>query len=235
MGWPSPEARCAAFAPNQPFAGPQSGMANSFRGGSDALTGTLMSRSFRPSKKYIHVRLAGTRFSPVREHPSLLGVTIFATGRYPKAVSGDGDGILKWKTITLLEEIGQVCNLEIADRRTDGHIIVDKIVFSDSKTPPLDPPDPRVLAMLASPNLRSANDLGIAYERLFQETPDLAWTPDESLESNSALLPEADRARFEELRGKRTSLEGALPLNPSVCLRLKTTRTTSEFLCEAII
>ncbi len=189
-------------------------MANSFRGGSDKLTGTLMSPSFRPSKKYIHVRLAGTKFSPVREHPSLLGVTIFATGRYPKAVSGDGDGILKWKTITLLEEIGQVCNLEIADRRTDGHIVVDKIVFSDSKTPPLDPPDSRVLAMLAGPNLQSADDLAAAYERLFAQSPDLAWKPGESLETDAALLPDADRARFDKLRGERTSLEAALPSEP---------------------
>ena len=203
-----------SVAPNQSFAGSLSGMANSFRGGSDKLTGTLMSRSFRPTKKYIHVRLAGTRFSPVREHPSLLGVTIFATGRYPKAVSGDGDGVLKWKTITLLEEIGQVCNLEIADRRTDGHVVVDKIVFSDSKTPPLDPPDPRVLAALASPNLQSADDLAAAYERLFLDSPDLARAPNESLESAAALLAEADRTRLKELQRERATLEAALPTEP---------------------
>ena len=57
-------------------------------------------------------------------------------------MAGDGDGILRWKTISLHEEIGQICNLEIADRRTDGHIIVDKIVFSDSKEPPADAPEP---------------------------------------------------------------------------------------------
>ncbi len=123
-------------------AGPIGGRANSFRDGSDKLMGTLTSRSFVPTKHYIHVRLAGTKFSPVREHPSLLAVTIFANGRYPKGVAGDGDGILRWKTITLHEEIGQICNLEIADRRTDGHIIVDKIVFSDSKEPPADAPEP---------------------------------------------------------------------------------------------
>jgi hypothetical protein len=122
-------------------AGPIGGMANSLRGGSDKLMGTLTSRSFVPSKLYIHVRLAGTKFSPVREHPSLLAVTIFANGRYPKGVSGDGDGTLRWKTITLHEEIGQLCTLEIADRRTDGHIIVDRIVFSDSKQPPADAPE----------------------------------------------------------------------------------------------
>src|SRR5207237_1554031 len=57
-------------------AGPIGGMANSFRGGSDKLMGTLTSKSFVPTKQYIHVRLAGTKFSPVREHPSLLAVTI---------------------------------------------------------------------------------------------------------------------------------------------------------------
>ena len=128
--------------------GPIGGMANSFRAGSDKLMGTLTSKSFVPSKQYIHVRLAGTKFSPVREHPSLLAVTIFANGRYPKGVAGDGDGMLRWKTIALHEEIGQLCNLEIADRRTDGHIIVDRIVFSDSKQPPADPPEPVVVEPL---------------------------------------------------------------------------------------
>ena len=129
-------------------AGPIAGMANSFRGGSDKLMGTLTSKSFVPTKQYIHVRLAGTKFSPVREHPSLLAVTIFANGRYPKGVAGDGDGMLRWKTISLHEEIGQLCNLEIADRRTDGHIIVDRIVFSDSKQPPADAPEPVVVEPL---------------------------------------------------------------------------------------
>ena len=133
-------------------AGPIGGMANSFRGGSDKLMGTLTSRSFVPTKQYIHVRLAGTKFSPVREHPSLLAVTIFANGRYPKGVAGDGDGILRWKTIALHEEIGQLCNLEIADRRTDGHIIVDRIVFSDSKQPPADAPEPVAVEALPAPD-----------------------------------------------------------------------------------
>ena len=121
-------------------AGPLNGMANSWRAGADKLMGTLTSGLFRPTKLYIHVHLAGTKFSPVREHPSILAVTIFANGRYPKGVAGDGDNKLRWKTITLHEEIGQLCYLEIADRRTDGHIIVDKIVFSDSKEPPPDDP-----------------------------------------------------------------------------------------------
>jgi hypothetical protein len=116
--------------------GTVNGMIDSRRGGLDKPMGTMISKSFVPTKKYIHVRLAGTKFNPVREHPSLLAVTIFANGRYPKGVAGDGDGKLRWKTITLHEEIGQICHLEIADRRTDGHIVVDRIVFSDSKEPP---------------------------------------------------------------------------------------------------
>jgi hypothetical protein len=82
------------------------------------------------------VRLAGSKFTPTREDPSQLAVTIFAPGRYPKGVAGDGDRKLRWKTIALKEEINQVCHLEIADRRRDGHIVVDAIVFSDSKQPP---------------------------------------------------------------------------------------------------
>jgi hypothetical protein len=215
-----------SIPPNQAFSGPLSGMANSFRGGSDRPTGTLMSRSFRPSKLYIHVRLAGTKFSPVREHPSLLAVTIFANGRYPKGVAGDGDGILKWKTITLHEEVGQICNLEIADRRTDGHIVVDKIVFSDSREPPIDPPNARIVEMLEAPGLASVEDLAAAYQRLYlqvlsarqedAEAQSLAasLSPGDALESDASLLADADRRRLEELRRERASLDAALSDEP---------------------
>jgi hypothetical protein len=120
------------------FAETRNGWLDSSRGASNALTGIMVSRSFVPKKKYIHVRVAGTKFSPVREEPSLLAVTIFAPGRYPKGVAGAGDRKLRWRTITLHEEINQVCHLEIADRQRDGHIVVGDIVFSDDKTPPPD-------------------------------------------------------------------------------------------------
>ncbi|MGH9723008.1 MAG: PSD1 and planctomycete cytochrome C domain-containing protein [Bryobacteraceae bacterium] len=120
------------------FAEAGGGRLDSSRGVSDKLTGIMVSGSFIPTKRYIHVRVAGTRFNPVREEPSLLAVTIFAPGRYPKGVAGDGDRKLRWKTIPLKEEVNQVCHLEIADRRRNGHIAVDAIVFSDSKEPPQD-------------------------------------------------------------------------------------------------
>ena len=179
-------------------AGPIGGMANSFRGGSDKLMGTLMSRSFRPTKQYIHVRLAGTKFSPVREHPSLLAVTIFANGRYPKGVAGDGDGILRWKTITLHEEIGQVCNLEIADRRTDGHIIVDKIVFSDSKEPP---------SSRRSDRMPDLVEISAAYQHLSVQAPS---TPSASLAPRSC-RESGDAGCSRTISRKSTRSRGALP------------------------
>jgi len=112
------------------------GRLDSSRGVSSQLTGIMVSRSFVPAKKYMHVRLAGTRFNPVREEPSLLAVTMFAAGRYPKGVAGDGSGNFLWKTVTLKEEVNQVCHLEIADRKKDGHIAVDAIVFSNRRDPP---------------------------------------------------------------------------------------------------
>jgi len=118
------------------FARDVHGRLDSSRGVSDQLTGIMISRSFVPTKRYIHVRVAGTKFTPVREEPSLLAVTIFAPGRYPKGVAGNGDRTLRWKTITLKEEINQVCHLEIADRMRDGHLAVDAIVFSNLKEPP---------------------------------------------------------------------------------------------------
>jgi Protein of unknown function (DUF1553)/Protein of unknown function (DUF1549)/Planctomycete cytochrome C len=207
-------------------AGPVGGTANSYRGGSEKLMGTLMSKSFRPTRRYIHVRLAGTKFSPVRERPSLLAVTIFANGRYPKGVAGDGDDILKWKTITLQEEIGQICNLEIADRRTDGHLIVDKIVLSDTKEPPLDPPDLRVAQMLASPTIASMENLLSAYRQLYRQVvtapPDdvesqslaASLAPAEGIEQTAQRLGADDQQRLQELLSQKASLEAALPNEP---------------------
>ncbi len=132
------------------FAGQPGGRLDSSRGVSDKLTGILVSRSFVPTTRYIHVRLAGTKFSPVREEPSQLAVTIFAPGRYPKGVAGNGDRTLRWKTITLKEEINQVCHMEIADRRRDGHIVVDAIVMSNLKEPPAS--ETETLAALPAPS-----------------------------------------------------------------------------------
>jgi len=121
------------------FAERTHGRLDSSRGRSNQLTGIMVSRSFVPTRRYIHVRVAGSKFNPVREEPSLLAVTIFAPGRYPKGVAGQGDRKFRWKTITLKEEINQICHLEIADRQRDGHIVVDAIVMSNSKEPPANP------------------------------------------------------------------------------------------------
>jgi hypothetical protein len=133
----------AAFAPGDGVYGDgrESTWIDSSRGATNKLAGIMVSRSFVPTRKYIHVRVAGTKYTPVREEPSQLAVTIFAPGRYPKGVAGNGDRKLRWRTITLHEEINQVCHLEIADRRLDGHIAVGAIVFSDDKEPPPDIPE----------------------------------------------------------------------------------------------
>ena len=131
---------------------PEGAAIDSSRGATNKLTGIMVSRSFVPLKKYIHVRVAGTKYNPVREEPSQLAVTLFAPGRYPKGVAGSGDRRMRWRTITLHEEINQVCHLEIADRRTDGHIAVAAIVFSNSKEPPPDPAEvlPELRAQFAA-------------------------------------------------------------------------------------
>ncbi len=146
------------------FKGQSPGLIDSSRHASDKLTGILISRSFLPTKKYIHVRLAGTKFNPVREEPSLLAVTIFAAGRYPKGVAGDGDRTLRWKTITLKEEINQVCHLEIADRQRDGHLAVDAIIFSDEKAPPTSPAESLEPVATASLDLPEEPFARVTYE-----------------------------------------------------------------------
>ena len=39
----------------------------------------------------------------------------------------------------MTKEIGRICYFEIVDRSRNGHIAVDRIVFSDSQEPPADP------------------------------------------------------------------------------------------------
>src|SRR5437867_6248703 len=155
--------------PNQSLRAYQGqGMANSFRGGSEKLVGSLTSEKFRMPKLYVHVRMAGSREKPVGDR-SKLRFTVVADGHKSEHVVPDGNDSLKWKTVRMTKEIGRLCYFEIVDRSREGHIVIDKIVISDSKEPPglASSPNKHILALLSQPRLDSLEAVAEAYEKLF--------------------------------------------------------------------
>jgi hypothetical protein len=124
-------------APNLALAGYQgNGIANSFAGGSDEWTGTLTSKSFAMEKPYLHVRLAGSERRTNRVVYGELFFALVTSGRF-RSLTADGSGALQWRTTDVKRTPGQVSYIEIVDRARDAHIVVDKIIFSDSNEPPV--------------------------------------------------------------------------------------------------
>ena len=117
---------------------PRQGVANSFESGSDRFVGTLTSQKFRMPKLWVHVRLGGTKSDAKLKENGSLRFTLVADGYKAMHLAPDGDETPHWQSMRMTLAIGRMCYFEIVDRNTEGHIIVDKIVFSDSKEPPAD-------------------------------------------------------------------------------------------------
>src|SRR5262245_23184629 len=71
-------------------------------------------------------------------------------------------------TLRLTKEIGRQGYLEIVDRSVGGHIVVDRIVFSDSPTPPLTPPrrSQEIQTLASQAGIQSLEALAVAYRTL---------------------------------------------------------------------
>ncbi len=125
------------IAPNQPLAGyRREGIASSFGAGSNKLVGSLTSKKFRMPKLWVHVRMAGDKADRAVRERAPLRVTVVADDHKSEHFVSTGKPGFEWRTIRMTKEIGRICYIEIVDRSRDGHIAVDKIVFSDSKEPP---------------------------------------------------------------------------------------------------
>ena len=215
-----------AIAPNQPLRGYRSeSMANSFGSGSDKFVGSLTSRKFRTSKRYIHVRLAGSRGNLVRTQLSKTRLTLVVDGYKSSHFVPEGTGRFYWKTTRLVTQYDRMAYFELVDRDRQGHIVVDKIVFSDSSEPPVvsAPVNPRVLALLDDASVTSLAGLAGAYQRLFQQAIDEPQPARETQALLTSLLPTATeegvatlldsnaRRRWTGLVDSRARLESALP------------------------
>ena len=212
-------------APNLALAGYQGGgLANSFAAGSDEWVGTLTSKSFLMKKSYIHVRLAGTKRNTNRVMHGQLFCALVASGRF-RPVTADGTGAFHWATTDVRRTPGQVWYIQIVDRARDAHIVIDKIVFSDSKEPPpiASAPNPRIVEMLADGEIHSLEDLAAGYQELLVET--LTNPPSDAagrwllsavsatgrLEEPSLLVGESKRSDFDKLLNKRDELGKSIP------------------------
>jgi cytochrome c553 len=115
---------------------PRDSAANSLAGGSDRFVGSLTSPKFRTSKKrYMHVRLSGTASDAKLKENGPLRLTLVTNGHKTQHVVPQGEKPA-WKTLTLTLERERDSYIEIVDRSREGHISVEKIIFSDTKEPP---------------------------------------------------------------------------------------------------
>ena len=212
--------------PNQPLEGYRGeGLANSFQGGSDRLVGSLTSAKFRIPKRWIHVRLAGTKARPARDGYPKTRLTIVAGGFKNRHFFPAVSGRLEWQSSRLTTQFDRVSYFELVDRDREAHIVVDKIVFSDSEDPPLylTPPRQDIAALAGSDELRSLRDVARAFEEfleqaarkrdrgLLEEELLAALWPGARAEEAAALLDDERQRRIGELRRRRAALESRIP------------------------
>ena len=119
---------------------PFGAVADSGAAGSDRFVGTLTSRKLRTGKElYLHVLVGGSKGDASLKERGPLRFTIVADGYKGQHIVPDGDRHPKWRTLKLTFERERTIYFEIVDRTRDGHIVVQDIVFSDSKEPPTTP------------------------------------------------------------------------------------------------
>ena len=212
-------------APDLPLADYRAeGVADSYRNGSDTFVGSLTSRKFRMPRRWLHVRLAGRGGNLVRTRLSDVRLTLVADSYKSKAFVPTGTDSFEWQSAQMTTQFDRLCYFELVDRSREGHIIVDRIVLSDSKEPPGDGPvDARVSSLLERKDIRSSGGLANAYRKLFdsvvsQQPGDrgadplfAAVNPFPSREQAAVILPETERVRLRELQRDRTYLGKSIP------------------------
>ncbi len=211
-------------------------LASSFGAGSDRFMGSLTSRKFtlpelprdyRQHGIYLHVRLAGNQpREPAGDQPfPPLSLNLIADGVRSSTFVPEASR-LQWKTSRMTIQVGRICHFEILDRSADRHIAVDKIVFSNSREPPLhlDASHRELQQRILSGNPGSLEELARSYRDLFLEalgataplTPAHRWllaslSPSGRLEDLGALLWEEEREEVARIQGQRRSLDNRVP------------------------
>lgn len=192
----------AGLSPLQPLSELNGGLANSFRF-TNAAVGTLVSKPFHSSKRYIHIRTAGgtdidrSLVRPADDganYPHKQKVCVrFIVNEFQRVTHlAEDSHRLGWKTAYLQFEFDRDGHLEIIDLSRDQHIAVDRIYFSDDPNPPKipTPPNRLVVGMLSDPKVISPESLAAKYQQLFQDTM-AKWKRSEA--TTSGFTPDPDR------------------------------------------
>ena len=179
----------AAFGPS-----PADGIASSYPGKRDEFVGILATRKFRIPAPHLHVRMAGTPAEGRINGAAPIRFTLWADDHPSQNKPVPESGRMEWVSIPLVKEKGRVGYLQIVDRSREGHIAVDKIVFSQSAEPPpiAGPVDERVLGLLDDSSIQSLEGLAAGYALLAVSDPALARAIGELINPAEPVeLPEA--------------------------------------------
>jgi hypothetical protein len=147
------------------------------------LRGALRSNSFAIEKPFIHYRAARHHgdagpFRPFKSGQINLVVDGFQIIRDPLwgqlSLTVANDVPAAWYSQNVSKLIGNRAYIEIVDE-DDGWISVNSIRFSDDPSPPVDPPNELIFAVLDDRSIDDPDKLAKAYDHLFAETVSL-WT-----------------------------------------------------------
>jgi sucrose-6-phosphate hydrolase SacC (GH32 family) len=107
-----------------------SGFVNS-RQPDDAAQGTLTSPAFRIARDRINFLIAGSDLPKLAGLPGEATVNLLVDGNVVRSASGWGDEWLDWKSWDVSDLVGRNARIQIVDRATTGHILLDQIVQAD--------------------------------------------------------------------------------------------------------
>lgn len=125
------------FPTGEAFAtGFSAGMADSAGRGALELVGSLTSAKFRMPKRYVHIRMQGTKGEKTKAEMEPVRVTLVADDFKSLHYLASGKQEWEWVTHRMTLPFERICYFEIVDRAREGHVAVDAIVFSDEKDPP---------------------------------------------------------------------------------------------------
>jgi uncharacterized protein (DUF608 family) len=141
------------------------GLVNTYLGGSDRLTGRLVSPPFKITRRYISFLLGGGN------HPGKTCINLIVDGAIVRTATGKNNERLEWHNWNVAELEGKDARIEIVDQETGGwgHINIDQIELRDSPRPELAGPlaaqrdfGSMALALLEAldPSVRVCLDLG---------------------------------------------------------------------------
>jgi uncharacterized protein (DUF608 family) len=129
------EGDCFGDAPvtgTQPNQNPVSGWQGTYfvntYNGTDGTQGTATSRTFTIGRRFIHLLVGGG------DHRGQTCVNLVIDGAVVESATGRNSELLRPVTWDVTAHAGKQAHIEIVDRHTGGwgHVLVDRIVFSDS-------------------------------------------------------------------------------------------------------